>query len=425
MTGECTLPHDAPLTVSVAQLGARMHYAVPRILNAAGMLERFYTDFVVARPWPSLLGALRAIEGNNAALSRMQARLPDGIPYERITHWPRFAIEYNIRQRRAQTPEEVAATHLWAGAEFCRRIIRHGLGNATAVYTYNSAGLELLEHARERGLLRVMEQTIAPRLVENRLLAEEHSAWPDWEAPRHVGPCCAAFAARERAEWEYANLIVCGSEFVRRGIAECRGPVDRCIVVPYGVDARAAQAPAARASRPRLRLRILIAGEVGLRKGAPYVLQAARTARAWAEFRWCGGIGLRPEAAAKLQEHIELPGAVPRPRMAEHYAWADLFLLPSICEGSATACYEALAAGLPVIATENAGSVVRDGVEGYIVPIRNPSAIEERLERLQHNRDLLECMSRAALERAQEFTVAKYAERLLAALALARGVAAP
>jgi glycosyltransferase involved in cell wall biosynthesis len=107
--------------------------------------------------------------------------------------------------------------------------------------------------------------------------------------------------------------------------------------------------------------------------------------------------------------------------MAEHYAWADVFLLPSICEGSATVCYEALAAGLPVITTENAGSVVRDHTEGFIVPIRDASAIVERLETLHRDRALVESMSRAALERSRDFTVKKYGERLLAALATACG----
>jgi glycosyltransferase involved in cell wall biosynthesis len=102
--------------------------------------------------------------------------------------------------------------------------------------------------------------------------------------------------------------------------------------------------------------------------------------------------------------------------MAQHYAWADVFLLPSICEGSATACYEALAAGVPVITTENAGSVVRDGIDGFIVPIRDAGAIVERLEMLHRDRELLESMARGALQRASEFTVEKYGDRLIAAL---------
>jgi len=396
-----------------------MHYAVPRILESAGRLERLYTDFVALSPWPALLGAMARVNGANGALGRMAARIPQGIPHRKITHWPAFGIEYHLRQGRARTPEQLTATYLWAGTEFCRRVIRHRLGNARAVYTFNSAGLELLEHARQKGLLRATEQTSAPCRVEDQLLAEEHSAWPGWGTPRQPNASRAALDARERAEWESADLIVCGSEFVRRGIAQCGGPVDRCVVVPYGVDASLPNGPERR--RPDGRLRVLVVGGVRLQKGAPYALQAARAAKGWVEFQWCGGIGVPPAAARELQEYVELRGVVARPEMAKHHAWADVFLLPTICEGSATACYEALAAGLPVITTENAGSVVRDGIEGFIVPIRDAPAIVDRLERLHRDRELLESMSRAALERARDFTVEKYGQRLLAALGAAAG----
>jgi glycosyltransferase involved in cell wall biosynthesis len=161
---------------------------------------------------------------------------------------------------------------------------------------------------------------------------------------------------------------------------------------------------------------VLVAGGVSLQKGAPYVLEAARALSGLAEFRWCGAVKLLPEAARRLGQYVDLRGPVPRPQMAEHYAWADVFLLPSICEGSATVCYEALTAGLPVITTPNAGSVVRDGVEGFIVPVRNAEAIVERLERLARHQELLEEMSARALDRARQFTLVKYAGRLLAAL---------
>ena len=75
-----------------------------------------------------------------------------------------------------------------------------------------------------------------------------------------------------------------------------------------------------------------------------------------------------------------------------------------------------VAAGLPVITTPNAGSVVRDGIEGFIVPIRDAGAIVERLERLARDRELLGWMSDKALERSAEFTVDRYGERLVAAL---------
>jgi hypothetical protein len=390
-----------------------MHYAVPRILQAAGLLWRFFTDFTVVRGGWRVLRAATPVVRSKGVLARVAARLPDGIRSANVTHWPSFAFECYLRQRRVSSPAELTAVHLWAGREFCRRIIRHGLGKATAVYTFNSAGLELLEHARVHGLLRVMEQTIAPAEVEDRLLAEEQIAFPGWEERCGPDPYRVEFAARERAEWNCADLILCGSEFVRQGIAASGGPVDRCRVVPYGFDP-----PWQPAHKPVCvrELRVLVAGAVGLRKGAPYVLRAAQLTKGIAQFRWVGPIALLEAAAAEMRKYVDLVGAVPRPKMAEHYIGADAFLLPSICEGSATVCYEALAAGLPVITTPNAGSVVRDGVDGFIVPIRNPEAIAEKLELLARDRELLAWMSANALARSREFTLEKYGERLVAAL---------
>jgi glycosyltransferase involved in cell wall biosynthesis len=160
----------------------------------------------------------------------------------------------------------------------------------------------------------------------------------------------------------------------------------------------------------------LVAGAVGLRKGAPYVLRAAQLTKGIARFRWVGPVGLLENAAAEMRKYVDLVGAVPRPKMAEHYIGADVFLLPSICEGSATVCYEALAAGLPVITTPNAGSVVRDGIDGFIVPIRDPEAIAEKLELLARDRELLAWMSSNGLAPSREFTLERYGERLLAAV---------
>jgi glycosyltransferase involved in cell wall biosynthesis len=398
------------MTFVLAQLGARMHYAVPRILHAAGMLERLYTDTIAP---PGALGDLLDRIGRNGPLRRVLARVPDGIPRTKIFHFPSIALQYYQRRRTARSPAELTAAYLWVGREFCRRVIEHGLGQAAGTYTFNSAGLELLQHARARGLLTVMEQTSAPPQIEDHLLAEEAQAFPGWDVRGH-DPLRAEFAGRERAEWEAAHLILCGSEFVRQGIAACGGPAERCTVVPYGVDPPVSLPVRAAPHRP---LQVLFVGAVAMHKGVPHIDQAARALKRQAVFRLVGSVSLLPDAVARLRQSVELLGPVPRPDVWKHYAWADVFLLPSICEGSATVCYEALAAGLPVITTPNAGSVVRDGVDGFIVPIRNPEAILQKLELLLSRPELLREMSRNALERATQFTVEKYGQRLLGALA--------
>jgi len=146
------------------------------------------------------------------------------------------------------------------------------------------------------------------------------------------------------------------------------------------------------------------------------VLAAAKQLRRQAEFRLVGPIRVSGDAQKELANYTDLAGPVPRSETAEHFRWADVFLLPSLCEGSATATYEALAYGLPVICTPNTGSVVRNGIEGFIVPPAEVSPIVERLEELSADADLLVRMSHAALERAREFTLESYAQRLLAAI---------
>lgn len=399
----------------VAQLGARMHYAVPRLLYAMGQLEHFYTDICAGKRWPRLLRALpKALRPS--AMERLVGRVPEGIPPECLTAFTSFGLHYFWRQAAARSRGEISSSFLWAGTTFCELVLRRGLGTASGVYAFNSAALELLQAARAAGRRGIMEQTVAPETVIDTVLHQEQQRFPDWQAPLAVDQWRDALAARERAEWDAADLIICGSEFVRDSIAACGGPAERCRVVPYGVDVRRyAFPPRAPHGGP---VRVLTVGEVGLRKGSPYVLEAARCLKGRAVFRMIGRLGVLPPAQAKLAAAVELTGPVPRAEIGDHLAWADLFLLPSLCEGSATAVYEALAAQLPVICTPNTGSVVRHGVDGFIVPIRDADAIVEAVALLAADPARRAGMGLNAGQRAAEFTLEHYGSRLLAALRL-------
>jgi len=400
------------MSVVVAQLGARMHYAVPRILHRAGLLERLYTDICALKGWPRLLQFIpRAVRP--ARLQRLTARVPHGIPPDHITAFTNFGFEYARRIARARNGDERNAAFLWSGREFCRRVNAQDFGHAKAVYVYNSAGLEILQEARLRGLKAIIEQTIAPRAIERKLLAEEAATFPQWEAPAQEEAGLDDYCARESAEWAAADLIVCGSDWVKDGVVACGGEKARCVVVPYGLDNIVISR--AKKQRDPGPLRVLTVGAIGLRKGSPYVLEAAEHLAGRTEFRMVGPIQILPAAELRLRKKVHLTGIVPRSEIAAHFDWADVFLLPSLCEGSATSTYEAMAHGLPVICTPQTGSVVRDGVEGFIVPVRDPAAITEKLTALATDPALLAAMSASAREHSTNFTLEKYGERLLTA----------
>jgi glycosyltransferase involved in cell wall biosynthesis len=96
-------------------------------------------------------------------------------------------------------------------------------------------------------------------------------------------------------------------------------------------------------------------------------------------------------------------------QMPSAFRAADVFVFPSLLEGSASVVLEAMASGLPVVVTPNAGAdAVREGIDGFVVPIRSPEAIAERLDRIGADDALRERMGRAARERAHEFTWAEF-----------------
>ena len=98
-------------------------------------------------------------------------------------------------------------------------------------------------------------------------------------------------------------------------------------------------------------------------------------------------------------------------------ATADVFVFPSLFEGSAVVTYEALASGLPTLVTPEAGSVVREGSEGFLVPPADVEALAEAMERLGSDPALRESMAVAARARAEEFDWPRYHLALIGALA--------
>jgi glycosyltransferase involved in cell wall biosynthesis len=394
-----------------------MHYAVPRIFHDAGMLHRLHTDICAVKGWPKLL---RWVPDQYLAggVKRLADRHPIGVPTSKIATYEAFGLRYALRRMRGVSAADAARTAIWAGRRFAENVIHSGLDGASGVYTFNVHGLELLRAARGAGLLSIVEQTIAPQEVERKLIAEEHERFPDWEQAPEKNPYAEQIIERERAEWEEASVVLCGSEFVRNSIDECGGPVEKCKVVPYGVDTSSFSTTAVNvggiSSRP---IRVLTVGSVELRKGSPYVLKAAELLGRKAKVRVVGGISVSDYAVKQLNKAVDLRGHVPRSEVSSHYEWADVFVLPSLCEGSATVTYEATAHGLPVICTPNTGSIVRDGQDGFIVPIRDAEAIAEKILQLADNKDLYEQMSISARNRAvTSGGVKAYGHRLVGAL---------
>lgn len=112
-----------------------------------------------------------------------------------------------------------------------------------------------------------------------------------------------------------------------------------------------------------------------------------------------------------LKDAVELPGLLPRKQILPYYHAADLFIHTSLWEGLPTAVLEALASGLPVVATAVGGlpSVIQEDYNGYLVHERSPERVAEKMRQAYENRERL---SRGALQTAARYSIRSHVEQV-------------
>ena len=132
------------------------------------------------------------------------------------------------------------------------------------------------------------------------------------------------------------------------------------------------------------------------------------------------GVAKFGELARRMYFTPEALEQATRLRVAEHraarLAAADVFVFPSLFEGSAVVTYEALACGLPCIVTPEAGSVVRDGREGVLVPSADIASLAQAMERVGSDPSLRASMAAAARQRAESYDWSRYHEAIVTAV---------
>jgi glycosyltransferase involved in cell wall biosynthesis len=392
----------------VAQIGARRSYAVPAILEKAGMLERFYTDVTGDR---KLAGLGPFVPGKGA--ERLAARqLPSNIrPLTRT--FPRLSVSRALRRKlRPLRPADAFRESIRFSNALGRAMVRSGFGDATHLYSMLGECAPLLVAAKERGLTVVSEIYIL--LSTERILAEERKEFPGWEPDVPDYSAIRSEMGLEDVLLTRSDFAICPSSAVRDDLVKNFGfDEEKTAVVPYGMD------PALLSIKNTpVRGRILFAGTAELRKGIHYLAMAAEKLHGSGlnyEFRIAGNV--QPSVAnQKACRHLTFLGRIPRSEMAAEFASADLFVLASLAEGSAEVTYEALACGLPVVTTPESGSVVRDGIDGRIVSSRDANALADAISEIIEDREKRTTMANAAGQRAKEFTWEKYGERLVEAL---------
>lgn len=379
-----------------------------------GRLEAFYTTVAV---WPDapylalLPGALRK------ELLRRTYDLPEPLVHQRP--WRELA---RLTSSRWTLPVLTAHETGWASVDavyrdldryLAARLCRH---RSTAVYCYEDGALQTFRAAKHLGEIRCFyDLPIAHWQTSRRLLEEEAERLPAWE-PTLVGTRDSAEKLdRKTEELALADVVVCPSRFVYDTLPPAVRDTKTCIVAEFGSPVVPEFEPAPR----RGPLRLLFAGSMSQRKGLADLFAAVKLlSRSDIELVVMGS-PVQPMAFYRSQ-YSGFTYEPPRPHreVLRLMQSCDVLVLPSIVEGRALVQQEAMMCGLPLIVTPNTGGedLLEEGKTGFLVPIRSPERIAEKLSWFADNREQLPQMGVQARQKAARVTWKTYQSKILASI---------
>ena len=271
---------------------------------------------------------------------------------------------------------------------------------------YAGAAFNAGRDLRSRLLFQVHPPVLPLRRLYREEIEREPAACASLSAEMEMLPL-DAHAEAEQAAPAQAQGILCASQFSRRTLLEA-GATAPIKVVPYGVDATTYRC---RDAAPTGKFTVAFIGAFTARKGVLYLLRALRPLAAHVRLVIYTRAKIDPAFAAEFAGiEVEVRAGLSDQALAADLARCHLMALPSIAEGFGLTIMEAMACGVPVICTHNTGGAdfITHGRDGFVIPIRDVTALKQLLELGLADRDRFDEIGQAARKVAEGLTWAKY-----------------
>jgi glycosyltransferase involved in cell wall biosynthesis len=393
-------------------IGGRHHlYETARAYDEVGKLQQFYTRRFVRR---------------GAALAKVAGLLPGPVrrPLARALGYSAPHLDGRVTlfggHGFSQRVQSWMGTRRLSGArtdDWSSRIADELVSQNLALHSATTNAGHLYTKLRHAGIPTVLEQYAGHPRTAVRLLKEEAQRWgvPPTTTHVHTEIDEETLIGINELEIKEADLIAAGSEFVRDTLILEGVDPRRIYIAHYGCNVTPRTTQPLPVRRPDEPLKIAFLGADWLRKGVLHLLEGVGLLNSNQVQVHIFGCTPPAHLVERHSKYCILHGHVPHAILMEQLPSYHVMSLPSLFEGSAYAVYEAMANGLPVIVTPNTGAVARDGVDGFVVPIRDPQAIARAVEScLDESRR--QAMGRSALARVSEFTWETYRAAMRQAL---------
>lgn len=395
--------------------------AVVTGLNQAGMLAEFNTTLVIN----DKSGILKYLPGKlkqellRRSYSFLHSNQIISHPLREFTRMLFTKLGWTWFTRPESGWSSIDAVYSGLDRTVASRLPKLKKAGIDAVYGYEDGALESFTVAKKLGMKCIYELPIAYWQTGRDLMQQEASRKPQWEITLGGGTRDSlAKLDRKTKELELADVVIVSSSFVEDSLPEWASN-KRVIMSPFG-------SPASSATTTNVadnikggntsKLRVLFVGSMGQRKGLSDLFDAVKLLnRDDLELVVMGSLLAPMEFYRSELSNFTFEAGRSNDQVLALMRSCDVFCLPSIVEGRALVMQEAMSQGLPIIITPNTGGsdLVIAEQTGFLVPIRSPEQIAEKLEWFLNNREKIPEMGEMAKKHAAGYTWESYANTIV------------
>lgn len=408
--------------ILVAHPGRQHSYRLVKALNSAGMLYKYATT-VYDKEGSILMRIVKLfLKGDN--LSRAQRRKCPGLHDNEVIQFCELGgllLLALIRIDHKRVLTKLLSRHVSKlfQRKLAQYIIREKI-NVVISYDCNSKYLFNILDNRAPEVIKIIDNAHPNR---HYLYYDYHRHWEKVGEFSKTMEACGYITNESVAkefgeELKMADYHIVASSYSQEALEFEGIPKEKIFVVPYGVDEQ--KFVESNRSYTSRTLKVLFIGDVNQRKGIKSLLEAAKEIHQEGFIFNIIGVGndAFPELFSPYSQYVNFCGYVTYTELLRYLRESHVFVFPTMGEGFGLVLLEAMAAGLPVITTPNCGGrdVVKDGWNGFLVPVCDSSAIMMKLQWfMSHPASSLQ-MSRNATECAREYSWGRYEKNLIQAI---------
>ena len=369
----CAAREPNPMRIVLSTAGTYHIFDLARELEARGLLRKVYSTFHWGR------------------LKR------EAIPRAKVETLPLLHPAYMLAGRlKINIPRTLARRTLHVNSAMLDHWVARRLPECEIFSSVSCNGLLSGRTAKQQGARYICDRGCSHIRFQHETLEDEYKRWKiDWMA------CYGPTIAREEQEYAEADAIVVPSQFSRSSFVQMGIAASKVHVLPLGVNLQKFYAEGAPDDS---RFDVLFAGQICFRKGIPYLIESFLNFKhQHKRLRLAGSVNaeIHEYLRHNLEDDVELLGMIPQAQLRSWMSRSHALVLPSVEDGFGMVLNQAMACGCVPICTENTGGsdLFTDGVEGFIVPVRDPVALKNKFELLADSPALRLRMSLAAQER--------------------------